>query len=213
MLEPAVELHLGKIRRRLAQDLVRLAQFAVLALEHLDALALVCYRTTPDALVTLGLPHPVAQCLARAADLLGNRVDRRPLRGVLCLVVQDHPNRAGTDLGGIRGTRFVIAPSSQELEPPGNPVRFTDWLRRQIEAAAAAPNNPPMSHWRWEPCFSSVLYRARNRIERFFNRIEHFRRLATRYEKHAINFLAVLKLADSGESRPRIRDDLATIPI
>jgi hypothetical protein len=40
-----------------------------------------------------------------------------------------------------------------------------------------------------------VLYRARNRIERFFNRIKHFRRLATRYEKHAANFLAMLKLA------------------
>ena len=40
-----------------------------------------------------------------------------------------------------------------------------------------------------------MLYRARNRIERFFNRIKHFRRLATRYEKHAANFLAMLKLA------------------
>ena len=70
-----------------------------------------------------------------------------------------------------------------------------DWLRRQIEAAGAAPNIPPMVHRRWKPCFSPVLYRARNRIERFFNRIKHFRRLATRYEKHAANFLAMLKLA------------------
>jgi hypothetical protein len=31
--------------------------------------------------------------------------------------------------------------------------------------------------------------------ERFFNRIKHFRRLATRYEKHAANFLAMLELA------------------
>ena len=50
-----------------------------------------------------------------------------------------------------------------------------DWLRRQIEAAGAAPNIPPMVHRRWKPCFSPVLYRARNRIERFFNRIKHFR--------------------------------------
>jgi hypothetical protein len=28
----------------------------------------------------------------------------------------------------------------------------------------------------WKPCFKPVLYRARNRIERFFNRIKHFRR-------------------------------------
>src|SRR5256885_15537170 len=51
----------------------------------------------------LSPPHPVAQCLARAADLLGNRVDRRPLGTVLGLVVQDHPNRASTDLRGIWG--------------------------------------------------------------------------------------------------------------
>src|SRR5215472_14831653 len=50
-----------------------------------------------------------------------------------------------------------------------------DWLRRQIEAAGAAPNIPPVVHRRWKPCFSPVLYRARNRIERFFNRIKYFR--------------------------------------
>ena len=65
----------------------------------------------------------------------------------------------------------------------------------QIEAAGAAPNIPPVAHRRWKPCFSPVLNRARNRIERFFNRIKHFRRFATRYEKHAANFLAMLKLA------------------
>jgi transposase len=70
-----------------------------------------------------------------------------------------------------------------------------DWLRRRIEAAGAAPNIPAMVHRRWNPCFSLPLHRARNRIERSFNRIKHLRRLATRYEKHASNFLAMLKLA------------------
>src|SRR5579863_7250485 len=70
-----------------------------------------------------------------------------------------------------------------------------DWLRRQIEAASAAPNIPAMFHRRWKPCFNLVLYLAR--IKRFFNRINHFRRLATRYEKHAANFLAMLKLAST----------------
>jgi len=40
-----------------------------------------------------------------------------------------------------------------------------------------------------------MLYRDRNRVERFFNRMKHCRRIATRYEKHAPNFLAMLKLA------------------
>ena len=70
-----------------------------------------------------------------------------------------------------------------------------DWLRRQIEAAGAAANIPPKVHRRSTLAFNRTLYRDRNRIERFFNRIKHFRRLATRYEKHAANFLAMLKLA------------------
>ncbi|MEM1270326.1 MAG: transposase, partial [Bacteroidota bacterium] len=36
------------------------------------------------------------------------------------------------------------------------------------------------------------LYRERNKVERFFGRIKHYRRLATRYEKTARNYLAML---------------------
>jgi len=38
-------------------------------------------------------------------------------------------------------------------------------------------------------------YRERNRVERFFNRIKHCRRVATRYDKLAANYLAFIKLA------------------
>jgi transposase len=44
-------------------------------------------------------------------------------------------------------------------------------------------------------CFSPYLYRARNLIERFFNRIKQCRRVATRYDKLAANYLAFIKLA------------------
>lgn len=40
-----------------------------------------------------------------------------------------------------------------------------------------------------------VLYRKRNLIERFFNRIKHFRRIATRFDKLARNFLAAVAIA------------------
>jgi len=40
-----------------------------------------------------------------------------------------------------------------------------------------------------------VLYRARNLIERFFNKIKQCRRVATRYDKLAANYLAFVKLA------------------
>jgi transposase len=39
------------------------------------------------------------------------------------------------------------------------------------------------------------LYRRRNLIERFINRLKHYRRIATRYEKTARNFIGFLHLA------------------
>jgi len=40
-----------------------------------------------------------------------------------------------------------------------------------------------------------VLYRGRNSIERMFGRLKDFRRIATRYDRSAINFLAAVCLA------------------
>ena len=42
-----------------------------------------------------------------------------------------------------------------------------------------------------------ALYRQRNLIERFFNKLKHFRRIATRYDKTARNFLAAVLFAAS----------------
>jgi len=44
-------------------------------------------------------------------------------------------------------------------------------------------------------CFSLYLYRARNLVERFFNNIRQCRRVATRYDKLAANYLGFIKLA------------------
>jgi transposase len=43
--------------------------------------------------------------------------------------------------------------------------------------------------------FDKSVYRLRNRVERCFNRLKQFRRVATRYEKKAQNYLAVLTIA------------------
>jgi transposase len=64
-----------------------------------------------------------------------------------------------------------------------------------IEAQGAVPNIPAKSNRKWKPCFSKRLYRERNLVERFFSKIKHFRRVATRYDKLAENFLAMVKLA------------------
>ena len=43
--------------------------------------------------------------------------------------------------------------------------------------------------------FDRVLYRTRNIVERLINRLKQFRRVATRYEKRAANYLAMVTLA------------------
>ena len=42
--------------------------------------------------------------------------------------------------------------------------------------------------------FDKVLYRLRNRVERAINRLKQFRRIATRYEKNAENYMAMLHI-------------------
>jgi transposase len=70
-----------------------------------------------------------------------------------------------------------------------------DRIRELIQEQGATPNIPPKSNRRWKPCFSKRLYRERNLIERFFSKLKHFRRVATRYDKLAANFLAMVQLA------------------
>lgn len=57
------------------------------------------------------------------------------------------------------------------------------------------PNIPAKSNRKWRPCFSKTLYRERNQVERFFSKLKHFRSIATRYDKLAENFLAMVELA------------------
>jgi transposase len=67
-------------------------------------------------------------------------------------------------------------------------------IRELIQDQGATPNIPPKSNRKWKPCFSKRLCRERNLIERFFSKLKHFRRVATRYDKLAANFLAMVQL-------------------
>lgn len=65
------------------------------------------------------------------------------------------------------------------------------------EAAAARnvwANIPNRSNRKQRHAFSPWLYKQRNLVERFFNRIKHFRGIATRYDKDPDNYLAAVKL-------------------
>ncbi|CAM4230260.1 IS5 family transposase [Novosphingobium lubricantis] len=70
-----------------------------------------------------------------------------------------------------------------------------DRIRASLREKGAFANIPPKSNRRSKPYFSTWLYRERNLIERFFSKLKHFRRVATRYDKLAENFLAMVQLA------------------
>ncbi len=77
----------------------------------------------------------------------------------------------------------------------GDRAYDADWLRADVAARGGWANIKPMPTRKRVPSFSGFLYRYRNLAERFFNKIKHFRAVATRYEKRAENFLALVKLA------------------
>ena len=64
-----------------------------------------------------------------------------------------------------------------------------------MTARGAWANIEPMPHRIEPPAFSQFLYRYRNLVARFFNKLKHFRAIATRYEKHAANYHVLVKLA------------------
>jgi transposase len=68
-------------------------------------------------------------------------------------------------------------------------------LRRHLQRRGIKPVIPPRSNAR-RPCkYSKHLYKHRNRIERCFNKLKHFRRFATRYDRNDAHFQATVTLA------------------
>ena len=71
----------------------------------------------------------------------------------------------------------------------------SDALRSALAERGAWANIKPMPGRVNVPAFSAFLYRYRNLVERFFNKLKHFRAIATRYDKLAKTFLAGVQLA------------------
>ncbi len=70
-------------------------------------------------------------------------------------------------------------------------------MREAVRKRKAGPTSRPRPNRRDPVCFSKHLYKARNLVERFCNRIKQFRRIATRYDKLAKNFVASVKVASN----------------
>lgn len=77
----------------------------------------------------------------------------------------------------------------------GDKAYDADWLRALVSAKGGWANIPPKRHRNNPICFSPALYKQRNLIERFFNKLKYYRRIATRYDKLGSSFFAMVKLA------------------
>jgi transposase len=81
--------------------------------------------------------------------------------------------------------RYLIADKAYDAD------HWREWLmHRRIRPVIPNRSNRKAPH-----PFDAKRYRRRNVIERMFGRLKDFRRIATRYDKNAINFLAALCLA------------------
>lgn len=73
----------------------------------------------------------------------------------------------------------------------------SDAFRAYIQAQGAVPVIPGRSSRKVPPEYDKERYKHRNLVERFFNKIKQFRRIATRYEKTLVSFMSMIHLSAS----------------
>ena len=71
----------------------------------------------------------------------------------------------------------------------------SDELVASIEACGAAAVIPPKSNRKVQREYDRHVYKQRSAVEQFIGRIKEFRRVATRYDKTARNYLGFVYLA------------------
>ena len=99
---------------------------------------------------------------------------------------QAHDGRSADDmLGEIAAGQILLADRAYD----------SDRLRDSLDARDAWGNIRAMPGRVKTFPFSEWLYKKRNEVERFFNKIKHFRAVATRYDKRDDNYLASVQLA------------------
>jgi transposase len=77
----------------------------------------------------------------------------------------------------------------------GDKAYDADPLLDSLAARDITPVIPPKANRKTPRTCDFALYCERNLVECFFNKLKHFRAIATRYDKLARNFLAGVQLA------------------
>lgn len=70
-----------------------------------------------------------------------------------------------------------------------------DYIVEAVEKIGAIAVIPPKSNRNNPRKYDKELYKERNLVERLFNKLKHFRRVATRYDKTALSFMSFLNIA------------------
>jgi len=79
----------------------------------------------------------------------------------------------------------------------GDKAYDSDPLIDVLDSRAITPVIPPRENRKKRRDCDFALYRERNLAERFWNKIKHYRGIATRYDKLARNFLAAVHLVSA----------------
>ena len=119
--------------------------------------------------------------------LLDRGAIRRPGRGRPRL----RPRRVAGDKG------YSSPTARGRLRPrrvAGDKGSSSPTARGRLRRRHIRPVIPSKSNQRRQPNFDRAAYRRRNQVERLINRLKQFRRIATRYEKRAANYLAMITL-------------------
>ncbi len=67
-------------------------------------------------------------------------------------------------------------------------------FRRSLQRRKITPVIPPKADFKRILAYDKTLYKQRNRIERAFNKLKHFRRLANRFDRNDAHFMATVTL-------------------
>ena len=70
----------------------------------------------------------------------------------------------------------------------------SDQIRQSLQSRELLPVIPPKRNRKNPIIYDTEQYQLREQVERFFNKLKQFRRIATRYEKLRHTFLALIHL-------------------
>ena len=133
------------------------------------------------------------------------RTDRKTARAVRCLGQSATPHPHSRQCrrlppGGTtpeRHRRGKRAGRQGRSLPPGLTRWTSEAIVNSIEASGAKVVIPPKANRILQRLCDFALYCERNLVERFFNKIKHYRAIATRYAKRARNYMAFIALVSA----------------